>query len=81
MKDGELVWDMHTTFTTILNEIYSLGKLSILPKSWENKVEVIIEARNLDTLEIDELIGKLITYESKKNQEKDIGSKGKKRTI
>lgn len=78
IKKGKTIQDMHIKFTIILNEIYSLGELiptgkivrkllSVLPKSWESKVKTIIETRDLDTLEMDELIGNLTTYELKKN--------------
>ena len=83
---------MHTRFTTIINEIYSLGEvipngkavikhLSFLPESWESKVEAITEARTLDELAMDELIGNLITYELKKNQEREIGRKRKEKNL
>lgn len=59
---------MHIRFIVILSEIYSLGELvstrkivskilSVLPKPWKSKVEAIIEATDLDTLEMNELIG------------------------
>lgn len=65
---------MHTRFTSIINEIYSLGEvipngktirklLVVLPESWEYKVEykveAISEAHNVDTLTMDKLIGNL----------------------
>ena len=92
MADGETIQDMHTRFTSIINEMYSLGEivpngkairklLSVLPETWESKVEAITEARDLDSLAMDELIGNLITYELKKNQEKEIGGKRKKRNL
>ena len=90
MMEGETIQDMHTRFTAIINEIYSLGEvipnrkavrdlLSVLPKSWESKVEAITEACELDKFDMDEIIGNLITYELKKNQEREIGSKRKER--
>ncbi|XP_069155768.1 uncharacterized protein [Solanum lycopersicum] len=89
---GETIQDMHTRFTSIINEMYSLGEivpngkavrklLSVLPETWESKVEAITEARDLDSLAMDELIGNLITYELKKNQEKEIGGKRKERNL
>ena len=77
MTEGETIQEMHTRFITIINEIYSLGEiipnrkavrklLSVLPESWESKVEAITEARDLDKLAMDELIGNLMTYELKK---------------
>ena len=92
MAEGETIQDMHTMFTSIINEMYSLGEivpngktvrklLSVLPETWESKVEAITEARDLDSLAMDELIGNLITYELKKNQEKEIGGKRKERNL
>ncbi|XP_027774342.1 uncharacterized protein LOC114078040 [Solanum pennellii] len=92
MAEGETIQDMHTRFTSIINEMYSLGEivpngkavrklLSVLPETWESKVEAITEARDLDSLAMDELIGNLITYELKKNQEKEIGGKRKERNL
>ncbi|XP_075099158.1 uncharacterized protein LOC142176021 [Nicotiana tabacum] len=40
--------------------------LSILPSSWESKVNDIIEAKDLQELTIDELVGNLKTYEMKR---------------
>ncbi|KAH0689119.1 hypothetical protein KY289_016477 [Solanum tuberosum] len=92
MEKGETIQDMHTRFTAIINEIYSLGEiipngkafrklLSILLESWERKVEAITEAHDLDKLAMDELIGNLMTYELKKNQEKEIGGKRKDKNL
>ncbi|XP_070010482.1 uncharacterized protein [Nicotiana sylvestris] len=58
MKDDESILDMHTRFTSIINELHSLGEtiprnkllrkiLSILPGSWESKVNAITEAKDL----------------------------------
>ncbi|XP_070020716.1 uncharacterized protein [Nicotiana sylvestris] len=77
MKDDESIQDMHTRFTSIINELHSLGEtiprnklvrkiLSILHSSWESKVNDIIEAKDLQELTIDELVGNLKTYEMKR---------------
>ncbi|XP_075084935.1 uncharacterized protein LOC142168175 [Nicotiana tabacum] len=58
MKDDESIQDMHTRFTSIINELYSLRKiiprnklvrkiLSVLPSSWESKVNAITEEKDL----------------------------------
>ncbi|XP_070020634.1 uncharacterized protein [Nicotiana sylvestris] len=76
MKDDESIQDMHTRFTSIINELYSLGKiiprsklvrkiLNVLPSSWESKVNAITEAKDLQALTIDELVGNMKTYEMK----------------
>ncbi|XP_075101977.1 uncharacterized protein LOC142177391 [Nicotiana tabacum] len=72
MKDDESIQDMHTHFTSIINELHSLGEiipsnklvrkiLSVLRGSWENKVNAITEAKDLQKLTIDKLIGNLKT--------------------
>ncbi|XP_070006054.1 uncharacterized protein [Nicotiana sylvestris] len=55
MKDDESIQDMHTRFTSIINEIHSLGK--IIPR---NKL-----------LTIDELVDNLKTYKKKKKKEEE----------
>ncbi|XP_075083622.1 uncharacterized protein LOC142167357 [Nicotiana tabacum] len=72
MKDDESIQDMHTRFTSIRNEIHSLGEiiprnklvrkiLSVLPSSWESKVNDITGAKDLQKLTIDKLFGNLKT--------------------
>ncbi|XP_070018109.1 uncharacterized protein [Nicotiana sylvestris] len=79
MKDDESMQDMHTRFTSIINELHSLRDviprnklvrkiLSVLPGSWESKVNAIIEAKDLQTLTMDELICNLKTYEMKRKK-------------
>ncbi|XP_075095130.1 uncharacterized protein LOC142173439 [Nicotiana tabacum] len=73
MKDDASIQDMHTRFTSIINELHYLGEiiprnklvrkiLSVLPGSWESKVNAITEAKDLQKLTIDKLIGNLKTY-------------------
>ncbi|XP_075108837.1 uncharacterized protein LOC142180688 [Nicotiana tabacum] len=58
MKEDESTQDMHTRFTSTINELHSLGDviprnklvrkiLSVLPGSWESKVNAITEAKDL----------------------------------
>ncbi|XP_060210744.1 uncharacterized protein LOC132637709 [Lycium barbarum] len=58
MKNSESVDEIHTRFTSIINELHSLGEiipinklvrklLSVLPSSWEIKVNDISEAKDL----------------------------------
>ncbi|XP_049399696.1 uncharacterized protein LOC125863713 [Solanum stenotomum] len=79
MKEGETIFEMNSRFTSITNKLRCLGEpiplskqvlkiLKILPKSWESKVDAIIEAKDLKTLSMDELIGNLQTYELNKKQ-------------
>ncbi|XP_070018185.1 uncharacterized protein [Nicotiana sylvestris] len=81
MKDDESIQDMHTCFTYIINELHSLREiiprnkfvrkiLSVLPRSCKSKVNAITEAKNLQALTINELVGNLKTYEMKKKKKK-----------
>ena len=65
---------MFTGFTDIVNCLKSLGKdftnsdlirklLGSLSRSWESKVTAIQEAKDLNKLPQDELLGSLMTYE------------------
>ncbi|XP_070017001.1 uncharacterized protein [Nicotiana sylvestris] len=47
IKEGEDIQEMHTRFTTLTNELKSLGR----------------ESKNIATVKLDELIGNLTTYE------------------
>ncbi|XP_070045886.1 uncharacterized protein [Nicotiana tomentosiformis] len=80
MKDDESIQDMYTRFTSIINELHSLGEiilrrqmvrkiLSVLPYSWESKANAIIEAKDMQKLTIDEFIGNLKTYKMKKKKD------------
>ncbi|XP_070022307.1 uncharacterized protein [Nicotiana sylvestris] len=82
MQDDESVQEMHTRLTSIVNELHSLGKtiprnkmvrniLSVLPSSWESKVNAITEAKDLQELTIDEHVGNLKTYEIKKKKDSE----------
>jgi len=68
--DKETVMEMYTRFTHVTNELKSLGKsfttkelvrriLRFLPQSWEAKVMAIQEAKDMDKISLDELIGNL----------------------
>ena len=74
MGDRETIMDMYTRFTHITNEPKSLGKSftteelvrkirRILPRTWEAKVTAIQEAKDMNKITLDELIGNLQTYE------------------
>ena len=87
MGDKETVMEMYTRFTHITNELKSLGKsftteelvrkiLRFLPQSWEAKVTAIQEAKDMESISLDELIGNLQTYELRKNsQQKEEAKK------
>ncbi|XP_070019413.1 uncharacterized protein [Nicotiana sylvestris] len=91
MKDDESIQDMYTRFTSIINELHTLGEiipknklvrkiLSALSISWESKVNAITEAKDLQALTIDELVGNLKTYEMKKKKDNERREPKKKRT-
>ncbi|XP_070002488.1 uncharacterized protein [Nicotiana sylvestris] len=75
MKEGETIQEMYTRFTTLTNELKSLGRIileedkvekiltRVLPVSWESKITAIQESKNIATLRLDELIGNLTAYE------------------
>ncbi|XP_070035272.1 uncharacterized protein [Nicotiana tomentosiformis] len=75
MKEGETIQEMYTRFTTLTNELKSLGRIiseedrvekiltRVLPVTWESKITVIQESKNIATLPLDELIGNLTAYE------------------
>ncbi|XP_070035308.1 uncharacterized protein [Nicotiana tomentosiformis] len=82
MNDDESIQDMHTRFTSIINELHSLGEiiprnklvrkvLSVLPSFWESKMNAITETKDLQTLITDELVGNLKTYEMKRKKDSE----------
>ncbi|GKV06891.1 hypothetical protein SLEP1_g18710 [Rubroshorea leprosula] len=76
MKPKESIQDMYTRLNDIVTNLKALGKvyppqevvrkvLRSLPKSWEAKKTAIEESKDLNTLKLEDLIGKLMTYEIK----------------
>ena len=74
MQPSETIGDMYTRFTDVVNSLRALGKcfsdfefvnkiLHSLSKKWDSKVTAIQEAKTLNNLPLEELIGSLITYE------------------
>ncbi|KAH9779205.1 hypothetical protein KPL71_007643 [Citrus sinensis] len=74
MEQNESVYSRYTRFTDIVNTLGALGKtfsnsekikkiIGSLPKEWRQKRTVIEEAKYLNILPIDNLIGYLISYE------------------
>ncbi|GMI70664.1 hypothetical protein HRI_000735700 [Hibiscus trionum] len=74
MEPDEDVTNMFDRFSTITNELKGYGEiisedklvrklLYSLPESWDSKKTAIIEAKNLKTLKLDELMGSLLTLE------------------
>ena len=92
IEPNESISNMFIRFTDITNSLKSLGKnytnselvqkiLRSLPKSWESKVTAIQEAKDLNNLPLDELLGPLMTYELSKNQSTEEEDSRKKRTL
>ena len=80
MNPEETIKGMFKRFTDIVNNLDSLGKtfsneekvrkiLRSLPKAkWEPKTTAIEEARDLCSLQLDDLQGKLLTHELQMNE-------------
>ncbi|KAH9763082.1 Integrase catalytic domain-containing protein [Citrus sinensis] len=73
MEQNKNVYSMYTRFTDIVNTLGALGKtfsnsekvkkiIKSLPKEWRPKRTTIEEAKDLNVLPIDDLIGSLISY-------------------
>ena len=84
----ESITEMFTHFTDIINGLKSLGKsytnselvrkiLRSLPRTWEAKVTAIQEAKDLNTLPLEELLGSLMTHELSMKQHQRMKSKRK----
>jgi len=80
LSDKETVMEVYTRFTHITNELKSLGKsftteelvrkiLQFLPQSWEAKVITIQEAKKMNEISLDELIGNLQTYKLRRSSQ------------
>src|SRR4030066_28518 len=74
MSENETIDEMYARFTTIVNEMRSLGKvysthdrirkiLRCLPSSWRPMVTAITQAKDLNSLTLEELIGSLRAHE------------------
>ncbi|GAV83750.1 LOW QUALITY PROTEIN: Exo_endo_phos domain-containing protein/DUF4283 domain-containing protein/UBN2 domain-containing protein, partial [Cephalotus follicularis] len=93
MKEIENISGMFVRFTNIINSLQSLNKcytnsdmvrkiLRCLPKSWMPKVTAIEEAKDLNTLPLEELLGSLMTHEMTiKNHEDDEEQDKKKKKV
>ncbi|XP_059650681.1 uncharacterized protein LOC132296500 [Cornus florida] len=74
MNENESISAMFVRFTDIINGLKHLGRtmtnsdlarkiLGSLPEKWDAKATTIKEAHNLNTLELDELLGSLLSWE------------------
>nr|XP_027188629.1 uncharacterized protein LOC113785792 [Cicer arietinum] len=87
MQEGETIDEMYSRFTTIVNEMRSLGKaytvqervrkiMRCLPIIWRPMVTAISQAKNLESLPLEELIGTLRAHEIVLQEDKPV-KKGK----
>ncbi|KAH9649857.1 hypothetical protein KPL70_026141 [Citrus sinensis] len=90
MEQNENVYSMYTRFTDIVNTLGALRKtfsnsekvkkiIRSLTKEWRPKRTAIEEAKDLNTLPLDDLIGSFISYEEDLAAEK--GHEEKKKSI
>jgi len=74
MNEDETIDEMYACFTTIVNEMRSLGKaystherirkiLRCLPSMWRPMVTAITQAKDLKTMNLEDLIGSLRAHE------------------
>src|SRR4030065_1207439 len=74
MKEGESIDEMYSRFISIVNELRSLGKtysthdrirkiLRSLPSSWRPMVTAITQAKDLNVLALEDLVGSLKSHE------------------
>ena len=88
MEVDESIPSMFTRFTNIINSLKSLEKsyingelvrkiLRSLPKGRQPKVTAIQETKDLNTLELDELMGSLMTHEITMRTHEDHDKKKK----
>ncbi|MQM02573.1 hypothetical protein Taro_035340, partial [Colocasia esculenta] len=74
MNHDETISDMFARFMVLINGLKGLKKeysesdlvrkiLRSLPSSWNTKVTIIEDSKNLSTMKVDELIGSIMTYE------------------
>ena len=91
MNDTETIGEMFGRFQKITNTLKNLGErieqprqvkkiLRSLPKSWMPKVTAIQEAKDLEKMTVEELMGSLMTHEVLVNQKEKVPSelKGKR---
>ncbi|XP_028094225.1 uncharacterized protein LOC114294300 [Camellia sinensis] len=92
IKPDENISQIFTCITDIINNLKSLRKtytnakivrkmLRSLPKNWETKVISVIEAMDISTLNLDELMGSLLTYELIMQEGEEQKDKNKKKGI
>ncbi|EOY16832.1 Uncharacterized protein TCM_035719 [Theobroma cacao] len=89
MKEGEIINQMYERFTNIVRGLKALRKdflnaqsvkkiLYSFPKSWKLKVTAIEEARDLNYINLKELVGSLLIYEMTLKHESALHDEKKK---
>ena len=89
MKPTKIISEMFTCFTDIINGLKNLGKtytnsklvqkvLQSLPEKWDPKITAIQEAKDLNTLPLEELLGSLMTHELNVRRRSEDENKKKK---
>ncbi|KAI0530902.1 hypothetical protein KFK09_000450 [Dendrobium nobile] len=93
LKPSESISDMYTWFTQIVTSLHALGRelsnyekvnkiLRCLPSSFDAKITVITESKDLNTYSIDNLLGSLIAFKQGVNQRNlNAGEKKKEKTM
>ena len=92
MKSDKSITEVFTKFTDIINGLKSLENIYLnneqvrqilksLLKTQEAKVTVIQEAKDLNSLPLEELLGSLMTYELTQKQHAQDDEKKKRRTV
>ncbi|GAV61965.1 UBN2 domain-containing protein [Cephalotus follicularis] len=93
LNENEDIKSMFSRFTNIINALQGLDKtysnsemvrkiLRCLPMSWMPKVTAIEEAKNLNVLPLEDLLGSLMTHElSMQNKDDDEEKEEKKKKI
>ncbi|KAL4285178.1 hypothetical protein GQ457_16G016820 [Hibiscus cannabinus] len=94
MEPDENVTKMFDRFSVIVNGLKGFGEIILedklvrkllysLPESWDSKRTAIIEAKDLETLKLDALMGSLFTHEIMKSECPQLKKKsfGKKKKL
>ena len=79
MQANESVTSWFDRYTTIVNQLYQLGRvipkdeivkrlLRSFPKSWRSTMVAIREAKDLNKISLDQIYGSILIYEQEVNQ-------------
>ena len=90
MKNGETILELQTRLTHIVNHLLGLGKtfedddlnikiLHCLTRTWEPKITVIKEFKDIASMSMEAFFGKLLAYEHKLIQQSHVEETKKKK--